>query len=169
MAHPVRRRSDGTVEIRLSARERDLLRSLPQQLRPILIGEQPVHGVHERLFPPAYEDPDLEHEYRELVGHSLSDERLAAIEAFAATLDEGHVRRGTWTVQLDDDAAHAWLSAVNDARLTLGVVTGITSESQWEEGPDQRNPASVALWYLGWLQEQLLDALMRGLEDADPA
>jgi hypothetical protein len=44
-------------------------------------------------------------------------------------------------------------------------VVGITSEDQWVEGPDPADPASVLLWYLGWLEESLVEAMMGSLPD----
>lgn len=159
----VRRTADGGVRVTLTTRERDLLRSLAPQLRPILAGEQDLDTaggwVRERLFPPAYADPLDEMEYRELVADDLAQERLAALEAFAATLDGGSQGRLAWSTSLDADQAQAWLSATNDARLTLAMIVGVTAESEWERGPRPDDPTSIVLHYLGWLQEQLLAAL----------
>ncbi|HVM13700.1 MAG TPA: DUF2017 family protein [Egibacteraceae bacterium] len=165
LVHGVSRLPGGGVRVRLTARERTLLRSLPEQLRPMLAGEAGPPKVRDRLFPPAYPEPGDESEYRDLVGESLVEERLARLEAFATTLDAGQGGRLAWTVELSPDDAHAWLSALNDARLTLGVLLGIDDESQWERGPDDANPSAMALYYLGWLQEQLLAALMPGLDE----
>ncbi|MEX2621752.1 MAG: DUF2017 family protein [Egibacteraceae bacterium] len=163
--HGVARLPDGGVRVRLTAKERSLLQSLPGQLRPLLAGDAGDVGIRRRLFPHGYDDAQQEAEYRDLVGESLVEERLERLEAFAATLDGGQGGRWSWTVELSPDDAHAWLSALNDARLTLGVLLGITDESQWERGPEQDNPSAVALYYLGWLQEQLLGALMQSLDD----
>lgn len=168
---PVRRLPGGGVRIRLTARERELLASLPAQLRPLLAGEHdldtPAGPVRSRLFPAAYADPLDELEYRELVGSQVESDRLAAVEDFARTLQGGSLRRSWWTRDLDPDETAAWLSALNDARLTLAMVVGITSEEQWGRGPDRSDPTSVALYYLGWLQDQLLGAMSTALEDPD--
>ena len=155
----------GGVEIRLSVRERDLLRSLPDQLRPLLDGSEPAPTISARLFPPGYDDPEMEREYRELIGSDIVDERLAAMDAFAETLGGGKQTRGRWSATLDADTAAAWLSAINDGRLILGGLLGITEESQWETGPQDDNPASVVMYYLGWLQEELVAALMGALPE----
>jgi len=61
----IRRTRSGAFELRLPAGERELLRSLPSQLRSVLRSDDPAL---ERLFPPAYaDDPGQEQEYRELV------------------------------------------------------------------------------------------------------
>lgn len=171
LTHGIRRLPGGGIRVRLSGRERDLLRSLPDQLRPLLAGERDVvtdaGRLSDRLYPSAYDDPLDELEYRELIGTSVSSERLAAVEAFARTLDGGTARRLTWSTHLDADEAHAWLSALNDARLTLAMVVGVTDESVWDRGPSTGDDRSLALYYLGWLQEQLLAALSGTLQD-DP-
>ena len=158
--------ADGGIEVTLPSAERRLLASLPEQLRAVLRGEAGPPGAHARLFPVASEDPDVEASYRELAGEGLLEERLAAVEAFAETLEGGHTHRASWQVTLDEAAASAWLSATNDARLVLASLLGITSEEDWESGPEPDDAASAALHYLSWLQEALLAAL-RGapLED----
>ena len=165
----VRRLPGGVFRVRLSTRERDLLAALPAQLRPLLSGASdlatPTGRVTDRLFPSAYDDPLDELEYRDLVGTQIGEDRLAAVEDFARTLEGGTTRRSTWTAELTGEQAEAWLSALNDARLTFATVLGVTDESAWEHGPDRRNPTSVALHYLGWLQEELLGALS-GTSDA---
>ena len=157
---------DGGIAVVLPAAERRFLASLPAQLRAVLRGEAGPPGAHERLFPRASEDPRVEASYRELAAESLLEERLGAVDAFAATLDDGETRLATWRVTLDEDAAAAWLSATNDARLVLASLLGIASEQDWEAGPEPDDAASAALHYLSWLQEALLAAL-RGepLED----
>lgn len=165
VVHGVSRLPGGGVRVRLTSRERALLQSLPEQLRPLLSGEGGAPEVRGRLFPPAYHDEEQESEYRDLIGDSLVEERIERLEAFARTLDGGHSGRLSWSAELSADEAHAWLSALNDARLTLGVLLGITDESQWEDGVDRDDPSAVALFYLGWLQEQLLAALMSSLDE----
>lgn len=165
----IRRLPAGGYRVRLGTRERDLLRSLPGQLRPLLSGESDLDTasgwVRERLFPAAYDDPVDELEYRELVGTDPSQDRLAAVEDFARTLDGGTVRRGSWSADLTPEQADAWLSAINDARLTLAMVVGITDESRWTAAAARSDPTTVALAWLGWLQEDLLHALMTTLDD----
>lgn len=164
----VRRLPGGRLRVRIGAGERDVLRTLPGQLRPLLSGERDLDTaagwVRHRMFPAAYADPLDELEYRELVGNAVSEGRMAAVEDFAKTLDGGTVRMGLWTAELTSEQADAWLSALNDARLTLAMVVGITTEADWEHHRNAADPTSAVLSYLGWLQEQLLHAVMGGLE-----
>lgn len=154
---------DGGVTVNLSVRERDLLRSLPEQLRPLLTDPEAAPGVGSALFSRGYDDDTDERKYRELIGDDIVTQRTAALDTFAASLDGGKVRAGRWRAQLDAEQAAAWLSAVNDGRLALGALLGITDEAEWEERADDENPANVVLYYLGWVQEELVTALMESL------
>jgi Domain of unknown function (DUF2017) len=155
----------GGVTVNLSARERDLLRSLPDQLRPLLTGDIDAPPVTARLFSRGYEDDELEREFRSLIGDDIVRQRVGALDVFVGTLDGGTVKLGRWRTQLDAEQANAWLSAVNDGRLVLGAVLGIVDESHWEEGPTDDDPATVILHYLGWLEEELVQALSTSLPD----
>jgi hypothetical protein len=67
-------------------------------------------------------------------------------------------------IELDHEGANAWLGALNDMRLALGVRLKIeNSDYQHLEllAPDDplRGVYMVYTW-LGWLQESLLEALM---------
>lgn len=151
---------DGGVTVNLSNRERDLLRSLPSQLQPLLTGDDAAPNVASTLYSRGYEDDELESEYRSLAGDDIVAQRVSAMETFAETLDAGSTTGGRWRADLDAQEAAAWLSAVNDGRLVLGALLGITDEAEWERGPSDDEPASVVLYYLGWLQEELVEALM---------
>ena len=66
----------------------------------------------------------------------------------------------TW---LDDDQLVAWLAALNDLRLALGSMLGVTEEA--EPPVDDADQAEwIAYMYLGALQSELIDLLER-----DPA
>jgi hypothetical protein len=166
MAGPGVRRTDAGVQVRLPHVERAILSRLPDQLRQVLLGRARPE-VGQRLFPPGSDDPEIEQEYRGLVGDDLVQARLAAVDRFAASLEAGEERRRMWVVELDDDEAHAWLSTLNDLRLVLAPLAGVASEEAWDAGPDHESPDSVLLYHLSWLQEQLLTALMTGLPDDD--
>jgi len=168
--HGVRRLPDGGMRVRLSTRERDALRMLPLQILPVISGEHelgaPGSPIRNRLFPAAYpDDPLADIEYHESTGKGVVDTRVEALQIFSRTLEQGITRRFTWSVDLDADEASAWLSAVNDARLTLAMIAGITSEEQWQDGPDPHRASSVMLYYLGWLEEGLVAAMMGGLNE----
>ncbi|MGH2691739.1 MAG: DUF2017 family protein [Actinomycetota bacterium] len=150
----VERTSDGDFLLRISAEERELLRSLPRQLRELLGTGDPSLR---RLSPPAHpEDARQEAEYRELVGEDLEDQRRRALEVMASTID---------AERLDEEQISAWLGSLNDLRLVLGTRLDVTEE-MYEEGipeEDQRSPAFALYLYLGWLEEQIVAALSPGL------
>ena len=162
MAASFKRVGSDRVRVRLANDEVAVLRGLPDQLRTVL-GEDEEEPVNRRLFPPAYLDvADIEHdtEYHRLMHDDLVREKLANLDLVADTLarDSTSVRR--WTVELTDEEATAWLGVLNDLRLALGVRLDITEDYDGVvDDSDPRAPAFRLLSYLGWLEEQLLDAL----------
>jgi Domain of unknown function (DUF2017) len=152
------------VRVRLAQDEVAVLRGLPDQLRTVL-GEDEDEPVNRRLFPPAYlEVADIERdvEYRRLMHDDLVKEKLSNLDLVTATLDRGSASVRRWTVELTDEEATAWLGVINDLRLALGVRLDITEDYDGAvDDTDPRAPAFRLLSYLGWLEEQLLDALQR--------
>lgn len=161
---------DGGVEIVIGTGERDALADLAPQLRAVVDGTSDsdlATLVRDRLFPAAYpDDPERQAEYEELAGDELAQMHRDALDTFEATLAGGTTQRERWSVRLSGEEAEAWLAAINDGRLTLATAVGITDESCWDEGPDPEDPASVLLFYLGWLEEELVGALQHGLDAA---
>jgi hypothetical protein len=150
------------LRVRLSQDEVAVLRGLPDQLRTVL-GEDEDEPVNRRLFPPAYLDvADIERdaEYRRLMHDDLVSEKLANLDLVTASLERGSPSVRRWTVELTDEEAAAWLGVLNDLRLALGVRLDITEDYDGDvDDSDPRAPAFRLLSYLGWLEEQLLDAL----------
>jgi Domain of unknown function (DUF2017) len=149
----VHRTRGGRFRLRLTDEEREVLRSLPGQLREILNTDDPALR---RLHPPAYQDdPEREAEYRRLVRDDLLRQRLQALDVMEATIDAS---------TLDQEQMTAWLAAINDLRLVLGTRLDVTEEI-YEEGipPEDPRAATFALYqYLGWLEEQVVAALAAG-------
>jgi hypothetical protein len=150
------------VRVRLAQDELAVLRGLPDQLRTVL-GEDEDEPVNRRLFPPAYLDvADIERdvEYRRLMHDDLVREKLANLDLVTGSLERGSTSVRRWTVELTDEEATAWLGVLNDLRLALGVRLDITEDYDGDvDDTDPRAPAFRLLSYLGWLEEQLLDAL----------
>jgi hypothetical protein len=150
------------VRVRLAQDELAVLRGLPDQLRTVL-GEDEDEPVNRRLFPPAYLDvADIERdvEYRRLMHDDLVKEKLANIDLVTASLERGSTSVRRWTVELTEEEATAWLGVLNDLRLALGVRLDITEDYDGDvDDTDPRAPAFRLLSYLGWLEEQLLEAL----------
>jgi Domain of unknown function (DUF2017) len=150
------------VRLRLAHDEVAVLRGLPDQLRSVL-AEGEDEPVNQRLFPPAYLDvADIEQdsEYHRLMHDDLVSEKLANLDLVTDTLARGTTSVRRWTVELTEEEATAWLGVLNDLRLALGVRLDITEDYDGEvDDADPRAPAFRLLSYLGWLEEQLLDAL----------
>lgn len=146
----IKRTRKGDFQLRLPIEERDLLRSLPGQLRDLLGTDDP--SLH-RLFPPAYQD-DAEHEdeYRRLMGDDLEEHHRQALTVMEETID---------AERLDEDQLTGWMAALNQLRLVLGTRLDVTEEMyEHEMDPgDSRAPAFALYSYLGWLQEQAVAAL----------
>ena len=69
--------------------------------------------------------------------------------------------------RLDDDPleitedAQAWLAFLADCRLMLGTELEVTEdESMWPS----RDPRKNLYLYLGWMQQELVETLMKGGE-----
>ena len=110
----VKRVRGGRFALRITAAERDVLRSLPAQLRQLLSGSDTgADRDLRRLFPPAYpDDPQKAAEYDAMVRDDLMAERLAAIDVMERTIDSD---------RLSEEELLAWLSSINDLRLVLGT------------------------------------------------
>ena len=152
----VKRTRKGRFELRIPAAERDVLRSLPGLLRTLLSEGDTDDVALRRLFPPAYmDDADASAEFDEVVRGDLLSDRLAAIETMERTLDARDV---------SEDELVAWLAAVNDLRLVLGVRLAVTEESEPADfAGDEDTERSHALYvYLSYLEEDVIAALSAG-------
>ena len=162
MAGSFKRIGNDRVRVRLANDEVAVLRGLPDQLRTVL-GEGEDEPVNRRLFPPAYLDvADIEHdaEFQRLMHDDLVSEKLTNLDLVTGTLARGTSSVRRWTVELTDEEATAWLGVLNDLRLALGVRLDITEDYDGDvDDTDPRAPALRLLSYLGWLEEQLLEAL----------
>jgi hypothetical protein len=136
MNRPFRRRGE-RIEISLSARERGLLRSLPQYLDDLgSPGEDPAT---DRLNPSAHpDDAAADVEFREMVGDDLDRARATDRSGFTGSVDAD---------ALDYEEAQMWLRVLGDARLEVD-----RSLAESAEG--------ATLHYLGYLQDALIQELM---------
>jgi hypothetical protein len=156
---------DGGMRVTLSREERDLLRSLPDELRELYqAGPGEDDPVAARLFPRAYLDPtaeDAEREWRELVHPELIRERLAALELVMSSLADAE-GRSTVVADLQPDQVQAWLGVLNDSRLALGTRLGVTEHLDYDdvEPEDPLAPAFAAYGWLTYLEGELVEALL---------
>jgi hypothetical protein len=119
----------------------------------------PEDPVLARLLPDAYnEDPEASGEFRRYTEQGLRSGKVAAARTVLATLPPGGGR-----VRLSEAEAQAWLRALNDVRLALGVrleVTDYFDERVEDIGRDDPRSAYIEVYqWLAFLQETLVRAL----------
>lgn len=124
--------------------------------------EDPVVG---RLFPDVYrDDPETSAELREFTEGELKTAKIDQAGAILAALPSS----GGAVVRLDEEASLAWLKALNDGRLALGIRLEVTDDTDLMDELDDAvmsDPTSVRVrqltmyHYLGMLQESLLEAI----------
>ena len=119
----------------------------------------PQDPVLARLLPDAYrDDPEAAGEFRRYTEQDLRSGKVAAAQTVLATLpaEGGQVRLGP-------EDAQAWLRALNDVRLAIGTVLGITEDYEDElEAASWADPRSAYLevyHWLGYIQDSLVHAL----------
>jgi hypothetical protein len=145
----IHRAADGKLRLQLPEEERLLLRGVAASTRERLRDDDPALR---RLFPPAYDDAELEQEYRELTRGQLTSGREQALELLEATVDN---------TGLSQEEADSWLRALNDVRLVLGTELDVTEDLDWDAlgSDDPRLPGLSLYAYVSWIQEQLVEAL----------
>ena len=157
----VSRLRSGDLRLNLSSEERDVLRTLPDQLEEVL-ELAPDDPSLRRLSPPAYADrPEHEAEYRRFMGDDLRERQRGDLDVLRRTVD---ARR------LSEEQAHGWLRALNSLRLVLGTQLDISEDLDGSEvdPADPQAPGLALYGYLSWLLDQLVDALAEGLPEVPP-
>jgi hypothetical protein len=148
----VRRRRDGRYDLSVGDLERKLLRTYLEQLRDLLLSDDPLLR---RLFPPAYlQDPERDEDYQQLMKGDLIESRFAAIETMEATLDERTV---------DEAALSRWMQAINSLRLVVGTRLDVSEEPQRLDADDPDLGLRQLYEILGWMLAHIVEALTRGL------
>lgn len=157
----VKRTRKGDFQVRLPQGERELLKTLPEQLRALLTdGDAAEDAALRRLFPPAtMDDAGINAEFERLMRGDLLAERLASLETMERTLE---------AERLTEDELAAWLSAINDLRLVIGVRLEVTEETTAEdfaelEEEDPRVQLYAVYSYLTFLEDHVVGALAGGL------
>ena len=175
-----KRHGDNEYQARFSLSEREVLINLSEQIIELLAErvdhehQDPLAAmvgitVHDtppedevllRLLPNAYADEQASSEFRRYTESTLRDKKRAHAMAMRSNL----INAGDNPVDLDHDGAMAWLGAMNDIRLALGVRLKIEDNNQEHLEllkPDDPLRAVYAVYtWLGWLQESLIQALM---------
>lgn len=178
--HGFFRHGENTYLANFTEAEREVLLNLAEQIIELLAERVDHHNddplaamvgitVHDtppedevllRLLPNAYADQIDASEFRRYTESTLRQKKQA--HAMAMRM---HLKAAVdGVIELDHDSANAWLGAMNDVRLALGVRLKIEENTHQELellAPDDpmRGVYAVYSW-LGWLQESLIDALM---------
>ena len=135
-----------------------MLRSVGPSLREVLVDRatalQPGEDeAVDRLFPAAYpDDEERQAEFRLLAHDQLLESHLGALAVLEETADADH---------LDEDQLLAWMRALNNIRLVLGVRLGVTEDrDEWPDSlDDPRAPAFAMYQYLTYLQGEIIEEL----------
>lgn len=152
---------------RFAADEVSVLRQVATEVIGLLTeGFDRTDPVVERLFPDVYgDDPAQAAELRQYTEGDLKTGKIDQAGAILAALPA----TGGAVVRLDPEAAEAWLRALNDVRLALGIRLDVRDDTDLLEELDDavmRDPTSARVrqltmyQYLGVLQESLLDAII---------
>jgi len=165
-------RRGGGATVRLERVEIEALRDLASQVDGLFAGGVPEHGadpVRDRLFPRAYVDPTedrAEDDFQSIVHEDLVQAKSEAVAALLADLDASADGRGRVTLVLDPPALEHWVGALNDVRLTLGVVLGVTEDDDTEVALPDDDPRAAGMatyHWLTWVQGSLVEVLLEGI------
>ena len=152
---PIERAADGGFRVHLGPEERDLLRRLTAELEALLSAE-PEDPSLRRLHPRAYEDEEVEREYRSLMGSELESLRMENLRGLEATAELD---------RLDAEELDRWIAGLNDLRLVLGTRLDV-SDDELADGFDPNAPDAYELAvyaFLTWLQEAAVNAAAQSL------
>ena len=121
--------------------------------------QAPDDPVLARLLPDGYrDDPEAAGEFRRYTESGLRSAKQQVAQEVLDTLPDTGGR-----IQLTREQAVAWLKALNDVRLALGIRLGVTEEfeEQWGRlGQDDPQWAAFEVYaWLGAVQESLVQAL----------
>ncbi|MEV1143890.1 DUF2017 domain-containing protein [Micromonospora sp. NPDC049799] len=161
-----RRHGDRYVAV-LAVDEVRVLRKVASEVVGLLTdGFDHTDPVVGRLFPDAYpEDASTSAEFRRYTEGDLKTAKIDQAGAILAALPDS----AGGEVRLDAEAAEAWLRALNDARLAMGVRLeikdgtdlGAELDDAVAEDPSSSRVFQLSVYaYLGYLQESLLNALI---------
>ena len=136
---------------------------LSRDVQEVLSDPERSPEVIDRLFPPAYESPELEAEHRRLLGETMFERRRTTLEAYDFLLSGGDVHDRYTTLTITQAEANLVLQVINDYRLILATELDV-QDNDWranieiDEGNENTfNRLSAA----SEIQEILVQALMR--------
>jgi hypothetical protein len=144
----IRRRRDGTIDLRIGEHERELIGGLLPQMQELLALDDPSLT---RLFPPAYaNDAELDEEYKRLTRDDLLASRFSDVDVVERTIDAD---------RLEEAEAESWMRALNGLRLVLGTRLDVTEDMARPAVDDPDAQAYAVYEYLSLVVSELVDAL----------
>lgn len=149
----------------LDPSEAALLRQVVAEIRAVMSADEPdpasagatgVDPVAQRLLPDGHRtDPDLAKDYRSLTEAGLRSEKLADADLLLDNLGPDGGR-----VELEQDAAEAWLRTLNDVRLAIGVRLDVQeADDPLLRAEETGDPRWAAYSWLTAVQGLLVDVL----------
>lgn len=145
---PIRREGEHSFVVELDGGAADLLTHMCDELEALLQTDSPLLT---RLFPPPYgDDAERNAGYAALATPELIEHRQAALAAVRTVLDADRVT---------EEQFMAWMRALNDMRLVLGTLLGITEDTGPAEVPDDLADTMAVYEFLGFLLEMTVEAL----------
>lgn len=137
-----------------------------------LVGIDPDASVPEdtavrRLLPDAVDgDDDASLEFRRLTERGLREQKSAGLRAAQLMIESD-------PIQLDPEQATILSKAINDVRLVLADRLNIVTDedatrlhgvTDWAEATDLESYLALVYNFLTWLQDTLMQALLRALD-----
>ena len=145
---------NGNVEIKITEDERQLLSSLIEQLRELVLSTAPEGAVDpslRRLYPAAYANDDQhEVEYQRSMRDQLLERRLSHLDAVETTLNDP---------ELNQETLNYWIMSINDLRLVLGTHLDVSEEDEpnFLDDDDPQQHQSAIYHYLSHLLGELVE------------
>ena len=142
------------------ASDQATLQAMAAQFSVAEAAELPDDPILARLLPDAYaDDVKASGEFRRYTEIGLRSGKVAAAQTVLDTLPASGGR-----IRLSATDAQAWLRALNDVRLSLGVILGVTDDfddTVRSIGADDPRAAYIGVYqWLAYLQESLVEALL---------
>ena len=145
----IKRKRDGTIELRLSEDEVEVLTHITGQLREALAADTDA-PVLRRLFPPAYvDDEEKEAGFKALARDELLEARLAALDEVDAALADP---------RLDPDRAGSFMRSCNALRLVLGTRLDVSEDDHRVDPDDPDAPVWALYYFLSALVGEMVEA-----------
>ena len=119
-------RSGSDLHVSFEPEEASILKQLLRDLEDVLAegpGDDPIRA---RLYPDAYETPEEQGAYEELVGDQLQGQKLRIVREARGSLTADKVH-------LDAESIQSWLVVLTDLRLAIGTRLNVTEETMARE------------------------------------